>query len=907
MTGFRKLTTLATGLLAALALAAPAHAAQNVETFDVTTSTTDAGDHPNLVTTFSMENPSELEAPKDIILNFPEGLFGNPQAITNCRSVDFALSQCPVGSQAGIITLRADIGGNPNTVVGIAPIFDMESQIEGETARFAFIVPGFNIPISMPVSVRTTGDYGLRMTISSITQQVPLTYAETTLWGYPAEKANDDERFPIGSPGSPAGCAGVSEVTQPSGEPCIAAPRTAGIAIRPLIDNPTVCTGQPLPVTISIRTYKDPGTLTHASADYPATSACDEQIFDPVLNAKLTTTAADSPAGIDLQLRSPQFLGFSKSPSQLRSATLILPEGLSINPDAADGQTACSDDQANFDSEGPAECPDNSKIGNFDIRTPALIGPLEGSLYFGEPKPGNQYRVFMIASGFGINAKLVAEAYPDATTGQLTMQVTELPQVPFEEFNLRLFASQRGLIATPTQCRIYTADSLFVPWNDKLAPQRSRPPLSVSSGPNGRPCPGPVRPFSPRLEAGTSNPVAGSFSDFALKLDRDDGDQFLGDLNFRLPPGFTGSLRGIPYCPESAIEAAAQGSGRAELAASSCPAASQVGTTNVSAGPGTHPFNAVGKMFLSGPRGGAPLSLAAITPALAGPYDYGNVVVRVGLNIDPQTAQVRAVSERMPQVIGGVPIRMRSIRVNINRPNFTINPTNCNPMTVDSQGIGDQGTVTDFSSYFHVVNCANMQFKPKMAVKQVGRKGTKRSQNPRLVFDLRTRPGDANIKTMAVTLPSAFNIDQGNLGNICSEKELAEKQCAGRTSIGNASTKTPLLDQPLAGPVYAVSGSGGLPRLAFILNGQVDLVPRAESKATKSGLRTTVPVVPDAPIGHFSFNLNGGKNGYLANTRSLCGKPPVVRVEFEGQNGRKVSQKVKVKTACAKKRKARAK
>jgi hypothetical protein len=309
-------------------------------------------------------------------------------------------------------------------------------------------------------------------------------------------------------------------------------------------------------------------------------------------------------------------------------------------------------------------------------------------------------------------------------------------------------------------------------------------------------------------------------------------------------------------------------------------------------------------MYLAGPFKGAPLSLVAVTPALAGPYDYGVVVVRVALHIDPLTAQVSAISDTVPSIIGGIPIRMRSIEVNIDRPNFTINPTNCSAFTVDSQGIGDQGTITDFSSYFQAVNCLSLPFKPMMRVRELGgRRGTQRSRNPRLRFDLRTRPGDANIKSISVTLPSAFEIDQRHLGNICSERELAESQCAGRTPIGMATTTTPLLDQPLSGPAYAVSGSGGLPRLAFVLNGQVDLIPRAETDTVSGGrLRTTVPVVPDAAIGHFRLTIFGGTAGYLINTRSLCGHPPVTHIGYTAQNGKSRRERVKVKATCSPKK-----
>jgi hypothetical protein len=251
---------------------------------------------------------------------------------------------------------------------------------------------------------------------------------------------------------------------------------------------------------------------------------------------------------------------------------------------------------------------------------------------------------------------------------------------------------------------------------------------------------------------------------------------------------------------------------------------------------------------------------------------------------------------------------MRSIQVNIERHEFTINPTNCSPFSIDSQGIGDEGTLTDFSSYFHAVNCSTLPFKPRMKVKQVGGTGrsTLRGGNPQLQFDLTTRPGDANVKSLTVTLSSAFEIDQRHLGNLCSEKELAATQCAGRQAIGTATTKTPLLDQPLSGPVYAVSGSGGLPRLAFILNGQVTLIPRAETRTAKGGrLQTTAPLVPDAPIGHFRLTVFGGGHGYLANTRDICAHAPLVRVAFVGQNGATHSESSTVKPDCGSARRQR--
>jgi hypothetical protein len=893
--------------LALGACAAPALAKQTITKFETSSSTTQAGGHPDLETTFELEKPGVDEAAMNVIFNAPQGLFGNINAPTKCQPAEFALDKCPPNSQVGLITVYSNYEGSEKYLLGTAPLFDVVPQAD-QTALLQFNAPTLNIPISIPITVRTGTDYGLRFTVSDITQLTPLAAAHLIVWGFPASTEHNGDRFKAGSLGEPAGCPALADAS------CNKNPTGPSIPNNPFTDNPTSCSGQPLVTELRVETYQDPGNFSVAEDSYPAMDGCEKETFKPLLQGQPTTNETDSAAGMDINLSAKQFEGFAASPSQIKSAIVTFPEGLTINPDAADGQSSCSDAQANFGSEGPANCPDNAKIGTISVGSPTLDGRLIGSLYFGEPKPGDQYRLFMVFDGFGMHAKLIGSVKPDPVTGQITTYFENLPQVPFEDFDIHLFASDRGLVATPTVCTVYDLVGQFFPWDETLPDQLSVQHLSLTEGPHGAPCPGAIRPFHPRLEAGTSNPNAGQFSNFHLKLDRDDGDQYLGDLNFRMPPGFTGDLRGISYCPEGSILAAANKLGRAEQAVPSCPVSSQIGTSNVAAGPGSHPFHAVGKMYLSGPFKGAPLSLAVITPALAGPYDYGVVVVRVALHVDPQTAQVSAVSDTVPNIIGGVPIRMRSIQVNIDRPNFTINPTNCSAFSVDSQGIGDQGTVTDFSSYFNAVNCATLPFKPRMTVKQVGgRKFTNRSANPQMQFDLRTRPGDANIKTLTVTLPPAFAIDQRHLGNICSEKELTATNCAGRTPIGRSSTTTPLLDQPLSGPVFAVSGSGGLPKLAFVLDGQVNLLPRAETrsivtKASAGTLQTTVPVVPDAPIGHFALTVFGGKTGYLVNTRSLCGKAPVAKMDYTAQSGKSYSESVKIKAACGKKsKKARSK
>jgi hypothetical protein len=887
--------------------ASSAKAALTIEDFETTSTTSEAGGHPDLRTHIKLGTEGAAEVAKNISFDAPRGLFGNPGILTQCTALDFALQQCAPNAQMGLVVIRADYAGEANKLMGTAPIYSLEAGPE-EAARFAFYVPILNLSIAMPVTVRSA-DYGLRFTVSGITQEVPLTEANITLWGFPAASGedlgpHDSQRFAKGSPGHPAGCVGESWEVEPlcpahanekNGFPGAIG---AGLPNQPFLGNPSVC-GQSTETGLDVETYQRPGVVVHASSSYPETTNCARQVFQPVAQAQLTTGEADSASGFSLQFTIPQAKTSGASPSSLRAATLTLPEGLTINPDAADGQTACPDVDAEFGTEARAHCPDSAKVGTVTLKSGSLPGDIDGSIYLGEPKPGNQYRVFVIAEDFGIKTKLIGKLLPDPGNGQLTFSFDELPQLPLEKFEMHLFASDRGILATPTQCSVYTVQADLFPWNPTIADVKGEFGLSVDSGPFGKPCPpGGNRPFEPKLNAGTSNSKAGSYSNFTLDLDREDGDQYLGDLGFTMPPGLTGSLRGIAYCPESGIAAAGQKLGRAEQATPSCPPQSEIGTTNVAAGPGLHPFHATGRMYMAGPFKGAPLSLVAITPALAGPYDYGVVVVRVAVRVDPSDAHVIAISDTVPSIIGGIPLRLRSIEVNLTKPEFILNPTNCSPMSVGSKGIGDQGTTTEFSSYFQAVNCGVLPFKPQMKMKYLSG-GKSRAKNPALEFALKTRPGDANIKSLSVTLPQAFAIDQRHLGNICSEKQLAAEECAGRAPIGKATTNTPLLDQPLSGIAYAVSGSGGLPRLAFILDGQVKLVPRAETKSVDGGrLQTTVPVVPDAPIGAFRLTLFGGKQGYLSNTRNLCNKQVVTTVAFVAQNGRKFSQNVRLRVPC---------
>jgi hypothetical protein len=366
-----------------------------------------------------------------------------------------------------------------------------------------------------------------------------------------------------------------------------------------------------------------------------------------------------------------------------------------------------------------------------------------------------------------------------------------------------------------------------------------------------------------------------------------------------LPKGLAAKFTGIPYCSDAALAAAAGRPGKAEQADPSCPA-SRIGSVTVGAGPGPNPFHTQGTAYLSGPYKGAPLSVAVITPAVAGPFDLGTVVVRNALHVDSETAQGRVVSDPFPKIIDGVPLRLRSIAVRLDRPDFTLNPTNCEPMSVAASITSTDGATANPTIPFQVGGCKDLGFKPKLKLSLKG--GTKRSDNPALKAVLTYPKGNyANIAKAAVSLPHSEFLDQGHIRTICTRVQFAADQCPKGSIYGFATATTPLLEQPLSGPVYLRSSNNPLPDLVAALDGQIeiDLVGRIDSK--NGGIRTTFDAVPDAPVSKFVLTMQGGKKGLLDNSENLCRSVNRADVRFTAQNGRTYDSRPVLSNGCKKK------
>ena len=941
--------------LIALGLAVPVNATASVQifSFDAQPSTSQAGAHPDLGFSFELSNhdltgqelsPCACNDPKDVTVHTPAGVIGNPHATPQCSVAEFASDECPVDSQVGVVEIALADGKKGEGFFGradlVAPVYNLipppeEAGLLGFKSGLGIDSPSFEV-----LSSRTNSDYGLDAATVDIEHFAPLWQVRQVLWGVPADPAHDYLRFARGeaafqslgeargrimlcdpdlneSTDDPASVFQLCPLGSFMGGPVagievsngklVGHPLASSSPLTPFTQNPTTCGISSLETSLSVLAY-DKGESS-AESSWPATTDCDQLAFNPSLFARPTTTQTDSPSGIDVDLKAPSFESpETPSPSEIRAAIVTLPPGFTINPNAADGKTACAESQALFGTTVEAQCPQFAKIGTLEVHSPALPGVLPGAVYIGEPKPGERYRLILAFDGFGVHVKLSGTVHPDPSTGQLVTEFTNLPQFPFEDFDLHFFGSESGILATPTQCGTYPVTTVFEPWDAALPNQTSTQFFALDEGPEGGPCPHGARPFAPVIRAASASNTSASHTSFSIDLTRQDGEQNLTGLTIVTPPGFSATLNGIPYCPESAIaSAAAPGyAGLAEQVDPSCPAGSQIGEATAGAGAGTHPYYAPGKVYLAGPYKGAPLSLAVITPAVSGPYDLGNVVVRAALRVNPETARVSAISDPLPQILEGIPLRLRSILIDLNRPNFALNPTNCEPLPIEARVTGTEGAVAQPTLPFQVANCARLPFAPQLSMGFSG--STDHGGNPSLHTTL-SNPGgspDANISRVAVTLPPTELIDNAHLQNPCTRVQFAQgstpgEDCPSGSVIGSAKAQTPLLEKPLEGPVYLRSdpeNKSGLPDIVAALNGQIDITLDGKVSTVHKAIRTTFEAVPDAPVSNFTLNLDGGRRGLLQNNTSLCLHPLHAAVDISGQNGKTANQDPLLRTPC---------
>lgn len=907
------MTRLTTILLAGallLGFTTSAQAAFGLEELDVRFENADgtvasqAGAHPFALTTTLAFNTKPNDAlgyeipdenPRDIVIGQMTGLVGNPTAVPRCSRVEFAAKQCPVSTQVGVADNEYDEPG----VVETKPVYSLETP-PGVPMTLGWHVSALNVPIVVDLRVSEAQPHNVIASLTNTANVVPVFGSEVTLWGVPADRAHDKERQ---GPGCIGGC-------------------SVNITPEPFLTNPRACTG---PLSTSFRATSWEGSsyaesiLTHDDA-IPSSplgmTGCGKLGFGATVLAKPTASAGSSPTGLDFSLAVQDeglvnTEGLAKS--DIRKTVVTLPQGFTVNPSIAAGLEVCTEAQLARETakSSPGEgCPEAAKIGSVEVETPLLEDKLiTGSLYQATPYEnpfGNLITLYLVIrnSELGIKVSLPLKVDSDPVTGQLTTTADNLPQLPFSSFRLHFREGSRSPLATPPTCGTHTVKAVLYPWAGG-PPVTSNSDFQITTGPNAGPCLTGLPPFIPGLVAGTLNNAAGSFSPFNLRLSRTDAEQEFTRFSIKLPPGLVGKLAGVPYCPEVGIAAAkartGPDGGQEEINSPSCPAASQIGTLLAGSGVGPSLAYAPGKLYLAGPYNGSKLSMVAITAAVVGPFDLGTVVIRQGLKIDPETAEVfidSVGSDPIPHIIKGVPVHLRDIRAYVDRPNFMLNPTDCTRSSTASTLLGsglDFGSTADdmavtVATPFQAADCAALPFKPRLKLQLRG--GTRRTQNPAFIARLNMNGiGEAGIGRAQVTLPHSQFLDQSHIRTICTRVQFKAgagngSECPRGSIYGKARAITPILDEPLTGPVVLRSSSHELPDLvAALSNSQVDFNLVGRIDAVNGRIRNTFETPPDAPISSFVLEMRGGEKGLLENSTNICRGKHRAIANFTGQNG----------------------
>jgi hypothetical protein len=855
-------------------------------------------------------------------VDLPVGLSVNPGATPQCEVGEGQhpdATTCPAASKVGesLVTVSPEVPLTPPITLPPIPVFNVKPKV-GESARFGFSVPN-------PVIVEPPSDVYLE--------------------GDVAWDSDYHEGFTIHVPKA-AGLKLLKNRLVFEGQ------SHAAPGVGQFLTTPSTCLDPGNPAFAhTYSTYARADSLQNPDSSFPNGSPfveaplppgtspkeCNSIPFNPGLHLDPGTNQVDSPAGATTDVTLPVEEGATgQETSTMRTARVTLPAGMGLNPSAANGLQACSEAQFGKGTQNPVGCPAASKIGTAMVVTPPLPeGPLSGNVYVGEqksrnPESGEEFRIFVDAasSRYGVDVRLIGNVVANAKTGQLTAVFDEpakavtrggnndnlpsgLPQVPFTTFRISIDGGAKAALTSPPTCGPNKSGSVLTPWSGN-APATPSSEFTLAKAPGGGGCPKTMgeRPFSPGFAAKPKETTAQAFTPFSTHITRGPGQQELKGIDVTLPEGATAKLKGVAYCSPKQIAAAEGSSGADEKKNASCPDDSRIGVATVQAGSGDSPLQIGGNAYLAGPYQGAKLSAVVITPALAGPFDLGTVVVRVPFFVDPETAQIHPRTDALPDVFGGTKLDIRSIFLNVNRKEFTLNGTNCRKGATAGTiagGGADPANPAAYSSVkvsddFQATGCDALKFRPKLKIRLFG--ATRRAKNPKLRAVLTARPGDANIARASVGLPHALFLDQASLATICTRVQFAAHECPKKSIYGRARAFTPLLGQPLEGPVYLRSSNNPLPDMVAHLEGQVDIDLVGRIDSFRGGIRTTFGRVPDVPVEKFVMTLPGGKHGLLVNSTNLCAKPVRAVIRFKAQNGKKRNPKhSRLRTPCKKKHK----
>jgi hypothetical protein len=873
--------------------AAPARADFGVASFTTAATSTQAGAHADVTTSIRFNTHVSSRTGEgvvsdgnvsDILLTLPAGLVGNPQAVPSCPFVDFnnILTSCDPATVVGMANVSLNVGRGlfkwptPWMIVNLTPG-------PGEPALLG-IIPGMFSNGLISVRASAGAGYAIQALSSNIFREAAdIVEVDATLWATPHDPAHTPF---IRSLQLAGGWFPYTSYT-PAPDP------------KPFMTNPTNCVQTPT-TTLQVDSYQSPGQFLTYSATTPTPTGCSQVPFHPSIHVSPDSSRADAPSGYTVNLGVSQSFSDPNGieSSHLRKAVVTLPLGVSISPSAANGLQACSDAQFGAGSDTPASCPDASVIGTTSVQTPLLANPLTGYVYVGSQPPGpptNVYRVFQEIKGYGLDVKLQGTAIADPVTGQITATFDNLPQLPFSLFTLHLTGGPSAALANPQGCGAAATITALAPWSGQPEANPAST-FNVDFDGAGGACPASL-PFQLGFSAGMSSTQAGGTGTFSLQLTRGDRNQYVSQLSsVQLPPGLLGNVASVPLC------------GSAQAAAGTCASTSRIGRVTVGAGPGPNPFYLGGNAYLTEGYAGGSFGLSVVVPVIAGPFNLGTVVVRAGIFVH-NDGSVSVLTDPLPTILQGVPVRLRDVRVTLDRPGFMLNPTSCAPQSIAATAVSQGGATANLTAPFQAGGCASLPFSPSFTVSTSAH--TSKANGASLSVRVTQKPGEANIHRVDLQLPKVLPSRLTTLQKACTEAQFNGNPagCPAGSVIGTAKAITPILNAPLTGPALLVShGGAAFPDVEFVLQGQgVTIVLDGKTDIKKGITYSRFETVPDAPISSFETVLPEGPYSVLAAylpvkaNGSLCSTKLAVPTAITAQSGVQIRESTPVKvTGCPK-------
>ncbi len=881
---------------------------------------------------------------RNLRIETPQGMLLNPtfqgsvaSELVKCSAVDFQTPRvspyeqsfsgesCPVYTQVGTIDVHSSFGGGITRRFGL---FNLKAA-PGLPAQLGASPYGSPIVFDTTLVPDSSGRYTLSLEAKDFSQGLDVSGIDMHLWGVPWHMTHDAERGNCLNEADPASYHGevsyFKMVKNPETEkeeekffPGTCSPGfISEYPPKAFLTLPTECSSS-LSFGVTASSWQQPNQVSATATNNNTLdqavplSRCASLPFTPEPIGLLNTTNASTSSGYAFRLTSDQEgLVQPTQPvaSAARKVVVHLPQGVTVNPSVGAGLIGCSPAQYSvetpFNGQGQG-CPNGSKIGDFIVQTPLFEDVagrefFNGAIYLASPRDnpsGSLVAVYLVAKlpQRGVMIKLAGKIDPNPSDGTITATFEGLPQLPYTDLSMDFRAGQRAFLISPPTCGEAITRTEMTPWSNETTVPSTPTSSDITSGVDFGPCPTGTPPFNVEAVTGGINSNVNSYTPYYVHLTRHDTDQEITSYSLVLPKGITGKLAGVPYCPEAGIEASRRNTGFGEEAHPSCPAASQVGRTLTGYGVGPALTYAAGRIYLAGPYHGAPLSLVTVNSATVGPFDLGTIVIRSAFQVDPHTAQLRidsSASDPIPHIIDGIPLHLREVRIYMDRPSFTHNPSSCEPSNLEStltgSGASFESAADDskviVSRHFQLLNCSTLGFKPKLGIRLRG--NFHRGGYPQLRATFAARgPQDSNLRRIEVEMPHAEFLAQNHIREVCSRVQFDAKRCPSGSIYGSAVAYTPLLSEPLRGNVYLRSSTGKLPDLvADLYSGAVRIVVEGHIGPTKQGgVDAFFDELPDQPLDRFVMTLRGGKHGLLTNSTDICAAPPFASVSSIAQN-----------------------